>query len=292
MTDRRVRIRAERSRRTIAAATALARKHGVDCDEPVVLNDLFSLMIHLKPAPVVARVTTSLSKLRPSIADWHQREMDVTTYLSRQGAPVVTPSAELPPGPHEYDGFPISFWTYLEPNPDRTPTTADCAAMLVDLHAALRSYPGEVPTYVADDMPGLMAALDRSDGVVDDADAGRIRDAHERLRDLWESPGPDVQPLHGDAHPGNIMSTPDGLVWIDFEDVSRGPVEWDLAAMWDRETVTRHHRPDPELLTRCTELRALQVVLSLIAFDEDFGDIEGWAEGIRGMLDALGPTTA
>jgi hypothetical protein len=32
-------------------------------------------------------------------------------------------------------------------------------------------------------------------------------------------------------------------------------------------------------------------VLSLIAFDDDFGDIEGWAEGIRGMLDALGPTT-
>jgi|Tabmets5t2r1_1033131.scaffolds.fasta_scaffold20389_2 Phosphotransferase enzyme family len=291
MTDPRARLRAERSRKAVDAAVALAREHGVACGEPVVLNDLFSLMVHLHPAPVVARVTTSLSKLRPSIGGWHEREIAATTYLAGQGAPVVTPSAELPPGPHEYDGFPISFWTYLEPDPGRLPTTADCAALLVDLHATLRSYPGDVPTYLADDMPALMTLLDQADGVVDQDDVERIGEAHERLRSMWESPDGELQPLHGDAHPGNIMSTSAGFVWIDFEDICRGPVEWDFAAMWDRDAVERHHRPDPELLARCTELRALQVVLSLIAFDDDFGDIEGWAEGIRGMLDALGPTT-
>jgi Phosphotransferase enzyme family len=275
----------------VAAATSLAREHGIDCDEPVVLNDLFSLMVHLRPAPVVARVTTCLSRLRPSIASWHEREMAVTTYLARQGAPVVTPSDRLPPGPHEYDGFPISFWTHLEPDPDREPTTADCSAMLVDLHAALRSYPGELPTFLSDDMPGLLASLDRADGVVDAAEADRIRAAYERLRPLWEAAGDYTQPLHGDAHPGNILSTPSGFVWIDFEDVSRGPAEWDLAAMWAPDAVARH-RPDPELLTRCTELRALQVVLSLIMFHDEFGDIEGWDGGIRSMLDALGPTNA
>src|SRR2546423_1704971 len=33
-----------------------------------------------------------------------------------------------------------------------------------------------------------------------------------------------VRALHGDAHPGNLLSTPDGLVWNDFEDAWRGPL--------------------------------------------------------------------
>jgi hypothetical protein len=36
------------------------------------------------------------------------------------------------------------------------------------------------------------------------------------------------------------------------------------------------HRPDPEVLARCTELRTLQVVLCLIALYDVFGDLEGW----------------
>jgi hypothetical protein len=35
------------------------------------------------------------------------------------------------------------------------------------------------------------------------------------------------------------------------------------------------------------ELRALQVALCLVAFHDDFSDIEGWNEGIRTMLGTL-----
>ena len=76
-------------------------------------------------------------------------------------------------------------------------------------------------------------------------------------------------------------------MWIDFEDVCLGPVEWDLATIMDPGTVAAHHRPDPEVLARCTELRALQVALCLVAFRDDFGDVEGWDEGIRSMLGML-----
>jgi thiamine kinase-like enzyme len=44
------------------------------------------------------------------------------------------------------------------------------------------------------------------------------------------SPG-DEQPLHGDAHPGNLLAGPAGWLWCDFEDTCRGPLEWDLAAV-------------------------------------------------------------
>jgi thiamine kinase-like enzyme len=40
-----------------------------------------------------------------------------------------------------------------------------------------------------------------------------------------------VRVLHGDAHPGNLLWTANGLVWNDFEDTWRGPLGWDLACL-------------------------------------------------------------
>lgn len=103
------RLHEERSRQARAIAVALARENGLRVEEPTILNDLFSLMVHLRPAPVVARVASYMPKLRTPISAWLEREIAVTTYLSEMGAPVVTLSRELPPGPHERDGFWISF---------------------------------------------------------------------------------------------------------------------------------------------------------------------------------------
>ncbi|MGH2534650.1 MAG: phosphotransferase [Thermomicrobiales bacterium] len=283
--------REERSRCRVESAVALARAHGLRVENPAVLNDLFSLMVHLRPAPVVARVATCMPTLRSPIADWLAREIEVTAYLEQQGVPVAGPSRELPPGPHEADGFPISFWTYVEPDPDRTVTAADRAAMLVDLHAVLRTYPGELPMLGANDIPRALEFLDQAGKILSETEVGRLRAAAERLRPLWETPGDDVQPLHGDVHAGNLIATRDGLVWIDFEDVWRGPVEWGMATVMDADAVAMHHRPDPEMLARCMELRALQVALVLIAFYDDFGDLHGWDSSLRGMIGSLPPAS-
>ncbi|MDF2703418.1 MAG: hypothetical protein K0S10_2364 [Rubrobacteraceae bacterium] len=286
------RLREGRSRRAVAAAVALAREHGLRVGEPSVLNDLFSLMVHLRPTPVVARVATCMPRLRSPIAQWLEREIAVTEFLSEQDAPVAGPSRELPPGPHEHDGFWVSFWTYVEPDQDRILTTSDCSAMLLDLHEVLRSYPGELPLLGADDIPRGLQLLGQTDEVLSEEDAELLRASAERLRSLWETLREDAQPLHGDAHLGNLIATRrGGMVWIDFEDVCLGPVEWDLATMMDERAVAEYHDPDPELLARCTELRALQVALCLIVFSDDFGDVEGWDEGIRSMLNMLAPNS-
>ena len=160
--------------------------------------------------------------------------------------------------------------------------------MLPDLHDALRSYPGGLLILGADDIPHGLKQLDRAGDVLSEADVGLLRASAERLRPFWEAPGADVRPLHGDAHPGNLIAARGGdLVWIDFEDVCLGPVEWDLATIMDPAAVAAHHRPDPERMAQCTELRALQVALALIAFRDDFGDLEGWDDGIRGTLNTL-----
>jgi hypothetical protein len=279
--------REQRSRRAVSAAAELARSEGLRVDEPTVLADLFSLMVHLRPAPVVARVATSMPKLRSPIEDWMRLELDVTSFMAAAGAPVVAPSPELPPGPHDAGGFAITFWTYLEPDPERTPTTEDCAAMLVDLHAVLRTYPGELPLLCSNDVPRGVELLDEAGEFLTAAETELLRRSAERLAPFIAAPPGDLQPLHGDAHPGNIVATREGLVWIDFEDVCRGPVEWDLATTMDAGVAVSHHDPDPAVLKRCTELRALQVALALVTFYDDFGDLEGWDQGLRASLAGL-----
>lgn len=37
-------------------------------------------------------------------------------------------------------------------------------------------------------------------------------------------------PAHGDAHAGNLLPSPEGWLWMDFEDVSLMPAYWDMAS--------------------------------------------------------------
>jgi hypothetical protein len=97
--EERRRVREERRRRAVEAVVAYAHENGLRVEEPTVLNDLFSLMVHLKPAPVVARVATCMPKLRTPIEGWLDREIAVTTYLAEQGAPVVGPAGSCRPAP-------------------------------------------------------------------------------------------------------------------------------------------------------------------------------------------------
>lgn len=280
--------RRESTRRAVTAAVEVARGHGVRVEEPVVLNDLFSVMVHLRPAPVVARVPTWVSRLRAPMEEVLEREVAVTTYLAEQGAPVVPPSPELPAGPHRADGLVMSFLSYAEPDPDRTVAAADCSAMLAELHAALDSYPGALPK-LTDGVVAMVRWLellaDRPD-LVTAAELDRLHAAADRLAPMFAA-DENAMALHGDAHPGNIVATRGGLLWIDFEDVCVGPAEWDLASMGDPDAVAMHHRPDPELMARCGELRAFQVTMCLLGLRDVFGDTDGWEDGIGWGLGAM-----
>jgi aminoglycoside phosphotransferase (APT) family kinase protein len=254
-------------------------------DDPVVLHDLFSLRVHLRPAPVVARVPTWVTRLVPSRVDRLGHEVAAVEHLVARGAPVVPPSAELPPGPHERDGFAISFWTWAAPDPDRPATAEDCTAMLPDLHAALSDYAGPVADLVRDvvDLPALVAAMDRADHRLAPDDVALLRQA----ADGFTLPTGATTVLHGDAHPGNVLRSGGELLWIDFEDVALGPPEWDMATMHDEELALARLSPDPARLAACQLLRDLQVALCLAGLDDVFGDTDGWAEGLRWCLDAV-----
>ena len=83
--------------RSLAAAQAVARAHGVACDDAVRIAGGSNALIHLRPAPVVARVMTATAILHDDLESWLTREVAVGRYLAERTAAVVAPSELLPP---------------------------------------------------------------------------------------------------------------------------------------------------------------------------------------------------
>ncbi|TYP86184.1 phosphotransferase family protein [Blastococcus xanthinilyticus] len=210
----------------VAAARAVAAAHGL-ATEPHLLQDGINVVLHLRPAPVVARVLTLTRELRPDAERHAAREVALAGALAAAGAAVVPPSAVLPPGPHRHQGVVLSFWTHVEVLPE-APGPAEVAAALADLHGVLGAMPvGGRP--LATPLDDLASFLRRGAGWgVPERQLAAVAGHLERL--LPRLAGP-AQVLHGDAHPGNLLATPGGWCWTDLEDTCSGPREWDLACL-------------------------------------------------------------
>ena len=220
---------ADRVGGALAAAVAEARAHGLAVHDPVVLHDGVNAVVHLRPAPVVARVATLTPLLRPDAARQPRRDLALATALAAAGAPVLTPSDVLPPGPHERDGLTLSFWRFVEVLPER-PSPVVAGTTLARLLAVLADVD---PGWDGDplDTPLADLAVFGERGVELGAPAGLVAATGELLDSVRPHLVGPVQPLHGDAHPGNLLRTPAGWVWADLEDTCRGPVGWDLACL-------------------------------------------------------------
>ncbi|MDG2026438.1 MAG: hypothetical protein P8J50_04965 [Acidimicrobiales bacterium] len=83
------------------ALVAFAAEFDVRVDDPVVLGDTSNIVVHLKPAPVVARVPyiTALGRDQPDVS--LARELALAAHLDAAGIPTIPPSIVLPPGPHK-----------------------------------------------------------------------------------------------------------------------------------------------------------------------------------------------
>ncbi|SDK11190.1 Thiamine kinase [Nonomuraea maritima] len=273
----------------VSAAVAVAESHGILVHEPVVLHDSFSLRIHLRPAPLVARVPTVTALGRPSPGDALAREAAVVSFLHAAGAPVVPPSDLLPPGPYVQDGVAVSFWAHVEHDPDHVITPDAAGRALAELHAVLRGFPGELPRLgpVLEEPARLLAALA---GVCEPDVLGRLRDAHAELAARLSEVG-EVQAVHGDAHPGNLLATPGGLLWNDFEETTAGPVGWDLVCLrrttrLDGHAALRAYGVDPDdpALRVYGAARALQGTLWVLA--RAARSPQRWGPSARAALDS------
>jgi Ser/Thr protein kinase RdoA (MazF antagonist) len=220
--------------RAVDAAVAVAAAHGIEAAEPRVLASRANAIVHLAPAPVVARVATTAAVLRPPQAAL-QRELGLARFLAGAGIPAVRPSGELDPGPHAHDGLWLCFTEHVAEDPGRPPEAAEVGRMLADLHAALKRYDEPLPALgpVRADLGRMLDAVE-ADGLLAGEDVAVLRGEHARLAPLLAATTehPEAQALHGDPHLGNLLRTAGGgLIWNDLEDACRGPVAWDVAVL-------------------------------------------------------------
>ena len=252
----------------VRAAVTVAARFGLIATEPMVLADGANIVVHLRPAPVVAKVAASTPAVRRDNQHWLQRELDVSAFLAAEGAPVVPPSPELPATTHHDDGHVMSFWRYLPPADPARPLRPDeetIGSMLRDLHAVLRHYP-RTQEYLTplQDIPAYLA---RPQTHVTQERKAALAAAYQRLTAELDPAAPQ-QALHGDAGGGNLMATDRGWLWHDFEDTCSGPMAWDLAASTSSQyqagprVLAAYGEPvDPGQLAVCEQLRRLHLTV-------------------------------
>ncbi len=241
-------------RRATAAAASVASAVGLAVGDVIVLHNSNKLTVRLLPCDVVARV----APVAQQVATF---EIELAGLLAGTGSPVAAsqpPWAE--PRAHERDGFVVTLWTYYEPAMSGAVAAAGYAAALSRLHAGMRTVDLPAPHFT--DRVGEAQHLVETRHLTPDL-AGGDRDllgtALRSLRLAVVDRAAAEQLLHGEPHPGNVLSTKSGLVFIDFETCCRGPVEFDLAHV--PEDVSQcYPGADQDLLSQCRGL-----VLAMVA---------------------------
>jgi aminoglycoside phosphotransferase (APT) family kinase protein len=279
-----------RRRAAVAAAVGVARRLGLPAADPAVLHDGSNVLVHLRPASVVARVPTTTALVRVDPAEHLAREVALTRRLCADGAPILGPAEGVDPGPHRDGASVLTLWplvdTALGP-----PAMDEVGRSLAVLHRALaRVAPAELappaaPLHPARGETDLLLRRLHELGVLDGDDEALLRAEHARVGEaLAASPLP-VQPLHGDAHARNVLATADGPLWFDFEDCCVGPVAWDLACLVAPSALAAEPAleayaaaggaiPSADRLEPFLDARELQVVAWSLLFATRFPEVQ------------------
>jgi hypothetical protein len=212
--------------RAMAAAKAIAASLDLRADDAIVLQDSNRLTLRLLPCDVIARV----APVAPAALQCAQFEVDLAQRLGQSGCPVAALECRVDPRVYKRAGFVVTLWTYYEPATPRAVEPADYASALERLHAGMRTLDFPTPHYTdrVEEAQQLVASRDQTPALVD-ADRELLGDTLRRLRRVISDRGAAEQLLHGEPHPGNVLTTKNGLLFIDLETCCRGPVEFDLA---------------------------------------------------------------
>lgn len=216
----------------IRAAAETLMEHGITPDRCDILQNGNTLVLRLTET-VVARVVQDVDGPRQG-TEWFARENAIAQHLTEHGAPVIPLHPDLPPGPHEHLGYPINFWQFVT-RIDAEPDPADIGRTLRQCHEVMGSFAEPLPELaILTESLGILDARDLFPKSTQDLLRGHLKTSIDVMS------GFPHQPLHGDAHMGNLMNTTRGLLWTDWEDTFAGPVEWDLASIiWNAKILDK-----------------------------------------------------
>jgi thiamine kinase-like enzyme len=208
--------------RAVAAAMSIASSLDLTVDDAIVLHDSNKLTVRALPCDVLARVA-------PVAHQVAQFEVELAQRLAESGCPVAALEPRVEPRVYEREAS-VTLWTYYEPATPREVSPPGYATALKRLHAGMRKLDVPAPHFTdrVDQAQQLVASRDHTPALTD-ADRKLLGDTLGDLRrGIGERRGAE-QLLHGEPHPGNVLTTKSGLLFIDLETCCRGPVEFDLA---------------------------------------------------------------
>jgi phosphotransferase family enzyme len=263
--------------RAVAAAMAIVSALDLTADEAVVLRNSNKLALRLLPCDLLARVAHTGQEVA-------QFEVELAQRLAETKSPVAALEPRVEPRVYERDGFAVTLWTYYEPLAPPEVSPAGYADALERLHAGMRKL--DITTLHFTDRVAeaqqLVASRDLTPALAE-ADRDLLGNTLRSLRRAICDGGAAEQLLHGEPHPGNVLSTKNGPLFIDLETCCRGPVEFDLAHV-PEEVSERYPSAHQELLRECRGL----VLAMVAAWRWDPGDqLPDGQRAARELLNAL-----
>jgi phosphotransferase family enzyme len=232
----------------VAAGVACAAALDLRVDDAVVVHNSNRLAVRLLPCEVLARVA-------PAEA---QAGAEFEVLLARRLAETNSPVAELEPRvePRVYrrDDFAVTLWTYYRAVPPGDFAPAEYAEALQRLHAGMRRVAMKAPHFTerVAEARWLVGHSEMTPELFG-PDRDFLSDTLQRFTDAVVDRGASEQLLHGEPHPGNLLRTEKGLLFVDLETYCRGPVEFDIAHA-PEEVGQAYPAADKDLLRECRVL--------------------------------------
>ena len=210
--------------RAVAAGMATATALDLRVDDAVVLHDSNRLAVRLLPCDVLARVAPVAHHAGAAF------EVEVARQLAATESPVAESEPRAEPRVYLRDGFAVTLWTYYDPVPPQDIAPSEYAKALERLHAGMRQIEVTAPHFTdrVEEAQGLVSSRDLTPELAA-ADRELLSETLTTLRRTITDRGADEQLLHGEPHPGNLLLTEKGPLFVDLETCCRGPVEFDIA---------------------------------------------------------------
>jgi Ser/Thr protein kinase RdoA (MazF antagonist) len=238
--------RQTRQKLALASAMKVARHVDLDGAGARVLHDANNTLVLLSAAGVVAKVSTSSLEGRGESA--LRRELSVGRHLVARNAPIVPPLGNGRAGPHEVNGLVLTLWHYCPSEPAPQDSAVELGRALRAFHGAFADFPKPLPR--------LRKKILRAAALfADPAETPKLTASERRLvasvyeKRLEQSALEGQSSLHGEPHADNVLWTREGPLFIDFEAVCAGPLEWDVAYL-PEEARSEFPECDQKLLCR------------------------------------------